>query len=523
MTTYSEAVEQTITAGEQIHQIVNGTATTEVTVEDGSKVPSIRKALLDNFYFKDPIAWQVGQTENVFNQLRQFTDGSWWYAPSATASNPISMWSTPVGDALWKIYDFDAIGKLTPQLREALRRSYAGAGYNLADGSFEAGGTVTNASDVLLYEAEGKAYSYTGGTFPHTVVAGSNPSAEQGMWTSISAIYLRTIVSPLVIASFKKAGFNVVGSFEVGASTSDKNDAVIKYSTGKAYVRTDGLPFTVISGSTPSTGWTEVTDSVTLSSSVISRTDVSSQADSFFNKTYSPVKIVAHRGFSFIAMENTIWAFQKAKNLGADMLECDIQVSSDGIPLIFHDDTTDRLMSGTGDVLSMTYAAMAAMTFTSLAGTAYKNEVIPRFVDMCYWLRSNDIQVLAEFKRLRSIADVQLIINIAKQYEVLDKFVWQCNDTTILVEARKYAPKNKIAFFSDTFIQSRLDELSLMGNAIYMVQYAALNADNTIGGKCHAAGVELATYTNNNSYTLRRLRRNGLQYIITDVNLGRLS
>ena len=114
--TYQAAVEQTITAGEQIHQIVNGTATTEVTVEDGSKVPSVRKALLDNFYFKDPIAWQVGQTENVFNQLRKFTDGSWWYAPSATASNPISMGSTPVGDPLWKIYDFDAIGKLEPRL-----------------------------------------------------------------------------------------------------------------------------------------------------------------------------------------------------------------------------------------------------------------------------------------------------------------------------------------------------------------------------------------------------------------------
>ncbi|WBF79417.1 hypothetical protein BNCALIDO_00027 [Aeromonas phage vB_AdhM_TS9] len=114
MTTYSEAVEQTITAGEQIHQIVNGTATTEVTVEDGSKVPSIRKALLDNFYFKDPIAWQVGQTENVFNQLRQFTDGSWWYAPSATASNPVSMGSTPVGDSLWKLYPLD------PTLRDDL-------------------------------------------------------------------------------------------------------------------------------------------------------------------------------------------------------------------------------------------------------------------------------------------------------------------------------------------------------------------------------------------------------------------
>ena len=188
--TYQAAVEQTITAGEQIHQIVNGTATTEVTVEDGSKVPSIRKALLDNFYFKDPIAWQAGQTENVFNQLRQFTDGSWWYAPSATASNPISMGSTPVGNSLWKVYDFDAIGKLTPQIREALRRSYAEAGYNLVDGSFEAGGTVTTATDVLLYEAEGKAYSYTG-TLPHTVAEGSSPSAETGMWVDRSDETLR--------------------------------------------------------------------------------------------------------------------------------------------------------------------------------------------------------------------------------------------------------------------------------------------------------------------------------------------
>ncbi|ULG01847.1 hypothetical protein phiA047_0116 [Aeromonas phage phiA047] len=187
--TYSQAVEQTITAGEQIHQIVNGTATTEVTVEDGSKVPSIRKALLDNFYFKDPVAWQVGQTEKVFNQLRQFTDGSWWYAPSATASNPISMGSTPIGDSLWKIYDFDAIGKLEPRVDEALRRSYAEAGFNLVDGSFEAGGTLVNANDVLLQERTGKAFSGPAGT----VAAGTNPASggfvdKSGVATSASAI-----------------------------------------------------------------------------------------------------------------------------------------------------------------------------------------------------------------------------------------------------------------------------------------------------------------------------------------------
>lgn len=69
--------------------------------------------------------------------------------------------------------------------REALRRSYAEAGYNLVDGSFEAGGTVTTATDVLLYESEGKAYSYSG-TLPHTVATGSSPSAEPGMWVDRS-------------------------------------------------------------------------------------------------------------------------------------------------------------------------------------------------------------------------------------------------------------------------------------------------------------------------------------------------
>lgn len=206
MTTYIEAVEQTITAGEQIHQIVNGTATTEVTVEDGSKVPSIRKALLDNFYFKDPIAWQVGQTENVFNQLRQFTDGSWWYAPSATASKPITMNTTPVGDNNWKVYSVDAVVKLTPQIREALRRSYAEAGYVLVNGSFEVGGTVTTKTQALLFEASGKAYSW-GGALPKVVTPGSSPTPiSAGSWVLVdtSSFYLRTNNSWLIASAVAK-------------------------------------------------------------------------------------------------------------------------------------------------------------------------------------------------------------------------------------------------------------------------------------------------------------------------------
>ena len=63
--------------------------------------------------------------------------------------------------------------EITPSVLEALRRSYADAGFTLVDGSFEEGGTLTSASDVLLHKASGKAYSGHTGTVP----AGTNPAS----------------------------------------------------------------------------------------------------------------------------------------------------------------------------------------------------------------------------------------------------------------------------------------------------------------------------------------------------------
>lgn len=74
--------------------------------------------------------------------------------------------------------------------REALRRSYAEAGYNLVDGSFEAGGTLVNANDVLLQERTGKAYSWLG-IGQKEVPAGSTPASTGGFgvtaWNAMAA------------------------------------------------------------------------------------------------------------------------------------------------------------------------------------------------------------------------------------------------------------------------------------------------------------------------------------------------
>lgn len=105
----SDAIDQLVIDSGRMHKVINGTAAESVTVEDGSLIPSLRKAILDNLYYQTPILpWVNGSTTQVFNQLYAFTEVSsgavsWWYAPSATATNPVSMKASPVTDSNWRV------------------------------------------------------------------------------------------------------------------------------------------------------------------------------------------------------------------------------------------------------------------------------------------------------------------------------------------------------------------------------------------------------------------------------------
>ena len=101
--TFQEATEIAIEASNQLHSVINGDANAEVIVEDGSKIPSVRKAMVDSLYFKPPIAWAQGGYEDTFSQLRAF-NGSWWFSPTATTSTPSLMDATPVGDSSWVLF-----------------------------------------------------------------------------------------------------------------------------------------------------------------------------------------------------------------------------------------------------------------------------------------------------------------------------------------------------------------------------------------------------------------------------------
>lgn len=191
--TFQEATEIAIEASNQLHSVINGDANAEVTVEDGSKIPSVRKAMVDSLYFKPPIAWAQGEYEDTYNQLREFVDGdvrTWWFAKGATVSPPVLMTTNPATDPNWTLWSAVTLNAAT---YETQKRLAAEAGLNMV-GSFLLGGTITNVGDVVFYETDGKYYGW-GGSLPKVVAVGSTPATSGGIgagaWVDRTDVALR--------------------------------------------------------------------------------------------------------------------------------------------------------------------------------------------------------------------------------------------------------------------------------------------------------------------------------------------
>lgn len=76
-----------------------------------------------------------------------------------------------------------------------------------------------------------------------------------------------------------------------------------------------------------------------------------------------PVQVIAHRGASAYAPENTLSAFDLALQMGADALESDVRATSDRVLVLCHDATVDRVSNGHGEVATFTLEEMRRLDF----------------------------------------------------------------------------------------------------------------------------------------------------------------
>jgi glycerophosphoryl diester phosphodiesterase len=89
--------------------------------------------------------------------------------------------------------------------------------------------------------------------------------------------------------------------------------------------------------------------------------------------------VIAHRGASSYAPENTLAAFDLALQMGVHHIELDVDFTSDGHIVVIHDDTVDRTTNGSGPVTSHTLAALRGFDAGSWFGAQFAGERIPTF------------------------------------------------------------------------------------------------------------------------------------------------
>ena len=87
-------------------------------------------------------------------------------------------------------------------------------------------------------------------------------------------------------------------------------------------------------------------------------------------------EIIAHRGASYLAPENTLTAFRKAMEIGADGVEMDVQQTGDKKLVIHHDFLIDWHTDMRGQIYDMTMEELKALDFGSWKDVNYRNERI---------------------------------------------------------------------------------------------------------------------------------------------------
>ncbi|MEX2467980.1 MAG: glycerophosphodiester phosphodiesterase family protein [Gemmatimonadota bacterium] len=159
-----------------------------------------------------------------------------------------------------------------------------------------------------------------------------------------------------------------------------------------------------------------------------------------------PAEVIAHRGFSAQAPENTLAALSAAITAKADAVEFDLQMTSEGVPLLFHDDTLERTTDGSGAVRAHTVEEIRALDAGSWFSEAFAGEPVPELGDALDLLLPWHGRIYPELKGVDSARDVDRIVDEVARRGLLERTVFIAMDWSLLDRVRVSAPRAGIGY-----------------------------------------------------------------------------
>ena len=241
--------------------------------------------------------------------------------------------------------------------------------------------------------------------------------------------------------------------------------------------------------------------------------------------------IIGHRGASAVAPENTMAAFRKAIEVGADGIEFDVQLSRDGVPFVIHDETLQRTGQPSDYVSSLSAEELQLVNvgkwFRSRLGATddYSNETLPTLQQLLDHFSSGDALLYLELKcrpeeRLRI---VPITCELLASYSIADHVIVECFDLAVIQEVKRVAPHLKTA----ALFQPRITRPHLWSSSRRLIEEArevaadeiALHyrlADDLTIESAQSAGFKIVVWTVDDPTWVIRARKLGIDALITN-------
>ena len=233
-----------------------------------------------------------------------------------------------------------------------------------------------------------------------------------------------------------------------------------------------------------------------------------------FNRVgLSDTKLVGHRGFSQIAPENTLPAYELAGDYGFWGAECDIVETKDGYFVLMHDLTLDRTTSGTGNVKDFTLAELKQLTITGGNNISdYPNMSIPTLDEFLLICKKHSLVPVIEVKTLSSE-------NVSRLVDVITKYGFETKCVVIgfnfaSMQAIRNINKNIYLQPLLNLTSENIDFCVGLGNAGIDAHYPTITKE--LVDEAHEKGILVNCWTVNDRNIANNLRNMGVDFITTD-------
>ena len=227
---------------------------------------------------------------------------------------------------------------------------------------------------------------------------------------------------------------------------------------------------------------------------------------------------IAHRGAGKLAPENTLAAFKLGASYGYRMFECDVKLSSDGVPFLLHDDTLDRTTNGQGIAGDQTWHALQQLDAGTWHSPAFAGEPLPSLDEIAAFCIGGGFELNIEIKPTQGTDSKTG--KVVAQYAAR---LWQ-NQTRqplltsfkpdALEAARDAAPQLPRGLLLHELWTGWLETGLMLGCEAIICNHKLWDTSSMLQAK--SAGFKTLCYTVNDDAEAERLLALGIDGIITD-------